>query len=542
MAAQTNKATHWADNYAARIVGERDRSRSGRPHYTCASGITPSGTIHIGNFREMITVDLIVRALKDRGEPVRFIYSWDDYDVFRKVPKNVPDVTEFEQHLRLPITKIPDPWGETESYARAHESRVERVLPELGLEPEYLYQAQRYERGDYAEGIRTALAARDDIRSILNEHRTSPLPEQWWPVSVFSRFTGRDNTTVLDWDGEWSLTYRCDDTQKSETVDIRSAGCVKLPWRVDWPMRWAYEHVDFEPAGKEHHSAGGSFDTAKQIAARVYDYEAPVSFKYDFISIKGMGGKISSSSGEVVAIDDVLEVYQPEVVRYLFAGTRPNAEFAISFDLDVIKIYEDYDRCERVYFGVEEVGEKKRAKEARIYELSQIRSSSSAEAPGGNLTPPVQVPFRHLCNLLLISAGDIESALDRFGGLENSDRERARVRARCAWNWIENHAPQEFRFTLRSGRDVPLELASAEGTALRKLAAEIEAKFDEHDEKSLQTAVYDIARGEGLEPADFFTAMYRVLIEKEKGPRLAGFLKTLGRETVLDILAPYLSE
>ena len=80
-------------------------------------------------------------------------------------------------------------------------------------------------------------------------------------------------------------------------------------------------------------------------------FSAPVTFPYDFLSIKGRGGKISSSSGEVVSLREMLEIYQPEVVRYLFASTRPNTEFAISFDLDVIKIYEDYDRCERIAFG-----------------------------------------------------------------------------------------------------------------------------------------------------------------------------------------------
>ncbi|WP_315329411.1 class I tRNA ligase family protein, partial [Treponema socranskii] len=81
---------HWADRVADTIVSERGE----RDLYTCASGITPSGTVHIGNFREIITVDLVVRALRDRGKNVRFIYSWDDYDVFRKVPANMPNQDE----------------------------------------------------------------------------------------------------------------------------------------------------------------------------------------------------------------------------------------------------------------------------------------------------------------------------------------------------------------------------------------------------------------------------------------------------------------
>ena len=66
-------------------------------------------------------------------------------------------------------------------------------------------------------------------------------------------------------------------------------------------MRWSVEGVDFEPAGKDHHSEGGSFSTSKGIARKVYDHEPPVTFQYDFLSIKGRGGKISSSSGEVIS-------------------------------------------------------------------------------------------------------------------------------------------------------------------------------------------------------------------------------------------------
>ena len=74
---------HWADTTASRVIKEQGDKRK----YVCASGITPSGHIHIGNFREVITTDLIVRALESRGKDVRFIYSWDDYDRLRKIPK-----------------------------------------------------------------------------------------------------------------------------------------------------------------------------------------------------------------------------------------------------------------------------------------------------------------------------------------------------------------------------------------------------------------------------------------------------------------------
>lgn len=497
--------------------------------YVCASGITPSGTVHIGNFREIISVELVVRALRDMGKKVRFIYSWDDYDVFRKVPKNMPEQELLESYLRKPITLVPDTRFGYSSYAEANEKDLEALLPQVGVEPEYIYQAERYRSGYYAEGIRRALEKREEIRAILNEHRTAPLPEDWWPVSVFSTFTDRDNTTILGWDGAWGLTYRCEDTGKEETLDLRKTSAVKLPWRIDWPMRWKHEGVDFEPAGKDHHSEGGSFDTGRKIVKDIYGGEAPVTFQYDFIRIKGRGGKISSSSGEVIGLSEVLEVYQPEVLRYLFAGTRPNTEFAISFDLDVLKIYEDYDKCERIYFGEQEVGEKKREKESRIYEFSQVQ--------GVPEKMPVQIPFRHLCNLLQINSGDIEAVLGQFD-LDEEQTRRMKVRAACAWNWIRNFSPEDFRFRLQTTGDEPVVLDEKQRKLIRALKAVVE-KMDEHSEESLGTAIYDIAREEEVEAKDFFSVVYRVLIGKEKGPRLAGFLLTVGKERVLDILQRY---
>ncbi len=516
---------HWADSTAEKIV----RQKGEKDVYVCASGITPSGTVHIGNFREIISVELVVRALRELGKKVRFIYSWDDYDVFRKVPKNMPEQELLEGYLRKPITLVPDTRSGCSSYAEANEKDLEALLPTVGVEPEYIYQAKRYRSAYYAEGIRRALERREEIRAILNEHRTKPLPEEWWPASVFSTFNDRDNTTVLDWDGEWGLTYRCEDTGNEETLDLRTTAAVKLPWRIDWPMRWKHEGVDFEPAGKDHHSEGGSFDTGRRIVKEIFEGESPVTFQYDFIRIKGRGGKISSSSGEVVGLPEVLEIYQPEIVRYLFAGTKPNSEFAISFDLDVLKIYEDYDRCERIYFGAQEVGEKKKFKESRIYELSQVH--------GVPEKMPMQVPFRHLCNLLQINSGDIKTVLSQFD-LDDEQYRRLKVRAVCAWNWIRNFSPEDFRFRLQGAEDAVVELDDQQRRVLEAMRGEVE-KLDDHTEESLGTAIYDIARNEEIEPKALFSMVYRVLIGKEKGPRLAGFLFIVGKEKVLKILSRY---
>jgi len=527
---EQKKALHWADQTAEKIIAEWGERES----YTCASGITPSGTVHVGNFREMISVDLVVRALRDRGKKVRFIYSWDDYDVFRKVPLNMPQPEMLEKYLRFPITMVPDPWGRDSSYARHHEVDVESVLPKVGIHPEFLYQADRYRSGMYAEGMKKALQNREHLKTILDKYRDEDhkIQGEWWPVSVFCSACERDTTEILGWDGDWGLHYRCESCGHEETGDLRTLKGAKLVWRVDWPMRWEHEKVDFEPAGKDHHTEGGSFDTSKYVVKDVYGRKPPVTFRYDFIGIKGSPGKMSSSKGKVVDLPDLLRVYQPEVVRYLFAGTRPNTEFVISFDLDVIKIYEDYDKTERLYWGAEKAkDEEVKARESRIYELSQVDKVPAEQ--------PYQVPFRHLCNLLLIHQGDIGRVLAELPPLSASQEALVRQRAACAWYWIEECAPEDFRFSVRKPGE-KASLSQPETEALRHLRDDVVAKLESFsDEKLVAEAIYKAAESSGVDGKTLFRAAYQALIAKDQGPRLAGFLRTLGKEKVLAILAAY---
>ena len=133
----------WSDQLAFGTT----RKFPDREEYVCAAGISPSGIVHAGNFREIITVDFVVKSLKERGEDVRFIYSWDDYDRFRKVPSNVPD--EWEQYLGLPLSEVPDPEGCHDSYADHFESKLEEELEDMHMDIEFIRQSEKFEEGEY---------------------------------------------------------------------------------------------------------------------------------------------------------------------------------------------------------------------------------------------------------------------------------------------------------------------------------------------------------------------------------------------------------
>ena len=529
---QRRELCHWADQMAARII----RERGDLPLYTCASGITPSGTVHIGNFREIITVDLVARALRSRGKQVRFIYSWDDYDVFRKVPANMPAQETLAQFLRFPITMVPDTTERDENYARHHEMDVERELPRVGIFPEFLYQASRYRANRYAEGMRKALQNRDLIKWCLNAYRDDAHKmkddDVYWPVAAFCRNCNKDTTEITGYDGEYGVSYRCTDCGHEETGDLRTSPEFKLGWRVDWPMRWNEERVVFEPGGKDHISPGGSYDTAKLVSKKVYDWDAPITMKYDFVGLKGVPGKMSSSKGKVISLVDALEVYQPEVLRYIFAINKPDHEFAVSFDLDVITMYEAYDRTERIAWGVDKAkSEDLYLKEKRVYALAQV-----ADVPSGM---PYQVPFRLLTTLLQTYSGDVDAVIASLGDVRSEQEETLRRRCACAWYWVNECAPDEFRFALRTDGS-KADLSAAEANAVRAIRDEVLPVMDEcAADKDLQQKVYDVATANGMEAKSLFTVMYRVLVNKDQGPRLASFMRIIGREKLAQILSAY---
>ncbi len=202
---------HWADYMAEKIIRERGGDKE---EYVVESGITPSGYVHIGNFREFFTAYIVGHALRDRGKTVRHIHMWDDYDRFRKVPKNVPP--EWKEHLTKPVREVPDPWGGChESYADHFMSLFEEEVSKLGIEVDFLHASELYQSGEYAEEIRLALEKRDEIKAILDKYRERakqpPLEDSWQPVMIYCPYCRRE-AEFVSWDGEWKVSYKCPPT------------------------------------------------------------------------------------------------------------------------------------------------------------------------------------------------------------------------------------------------------------------------------------------------------------------------------------------
>ena len=486
----------WADKIAEDIIKKNPKKKV----YVCASGITPSGEVHIGNFREVITTDLVVKALEQKGKKARFIYSWDDFDRFRKIPANLPNKEKYEKYLGMPLSDIPSP-EKGKSYAEFFVEQFEKGLKNVSVNPEFIQQSEMGKKSKYAELIKTALEKKDIIKKILDKYRKEPLASDWIPITVYCEKCMKDSTTVLSHKG-YEIEYECECGAKDK-IDFRKKGLVKLVWRVDWPARWVYEDVDFEPGGIDHSTPGGSYTTAKEIVKQVYSGKTPLYQFYEWVRIKG-GTEFSSSKGNVTTLADVEEIYEPEVLRYLFVGTRPNKGFQISFDKDVMKIYEDFDTLEEKYYT-----NKLNPQEKRAYELSKLKIDKKK---------PERIGFRHLITLILV-------------GENKNLKGNNKVRAEKVKNWIEKYAEDDMKFEIQT--KINLKLNKEEKEILLKLKDILKKDLTED---KLMNEFYELCKESNIGFKDFFKLSYRTIINKEKGPRLASLILSAGKDKIIKLL------
>ena len=54
-------------------------------------------------------------------------------------------------------------------------------------------------------------------------------------------------------------------------------------------------------------------------------------------------------------------------------------------------------------------------------------------------------------------------------------------------------------------------------------------------DKELHEKLYEMIHKVELQPSEAFTLLYGILISKEKGPKLAGFMRIIGKEKIASL-------
>ena len=490
---------HWADVIAEKLEG------SG-PH-TIATGITTFGPSPIVNRLRSKTAVAVYRALLDRGVQARLIYIADTFDRLRRLYPFLPE--SFNEHIGKPLSQIPCPEGCCASYADHFLTPFLKSMERLGIRPEVYRADVLYKEGKYNDAIKTAFSRKDDIARILKEVSGRDVPEGWSPFDAICKVCGRTNTTHVtgfDLDAE-TVDYVCS-CGSSGTVSMAGGG--KLVWRVDWPARWPIFRVTVEPFGKDHATAGGSYDTGKRISEEIYGYPAPFPMVYEWIHLKGVGA-MHSSTGIVVTIQEMLDVVPPEVLRYLIIRNKPEKHIEFDPGLPLLSLVDEYDQ---------------RKGDERAIELSNVSKSG-----------PFEIPFRHMVTAVQIARGDEEQlfvALKRSGYDVISRREEILGRARNVQVWLQKYAPKYVKFQLQETLPAAVNnLSPAERQALGLLAGRIEDKTA----AEIHDLVYVVAKEMNLDSKKFFQAIYLTFLGDRQGPKVGWFLASLDRDFVRSRLA-----
>jgi lysyl-tRNA synthetase class 1 len=304
----------------------------------------------------------------------------------------------------------------------------------------------------------------------------------------------------------------------------------KLTWRVDWPARWKALGVTVEPFGKDHASRGGSYDTGVAISREIFGYEAPHPIVYEWIML-GQKGAMSSSTGVVVSISDMLKVVPPEVLRYLIIRTKPEKHIRFDPALPLLNLVDEFERLHS--------SEKATSYDKRMIELSHAAGLCHTD-----------IPFKHMTTIYQVAAGDFDRIMNIVGraGYDTSNEKCIRELADNVGNWLEMYAPDNAKFSVQE--ELPVSAATLNDFQRAFLSSFADAleKSGELNGEQYHNLVYssketgsdlntDIAATldvapESLEvnPKELFKAIYISVLGQASGPKAGWFLSSLEKD------------
>jgi len=496
-------------------------------HHVIATGITPSGPIHVGNMREVLTAELVHRACLDIGLDAELIYVADDADPLRKVYPFL-DQDTYAPYVGHMLAETPAPDGNG-SYAEHFLAPFLAALKELDIRPRVVNNRQSYLDGLHHNATRQLCEGAQAVQEILTDVSGRDVPDGWFPWTVRREDGVLGGVEVTDW--SWPVVeYRMPDGTTGVANIEKAEG--KLPWRLDWPARWGWLDVTFEPCGKDHFSAGSSFDTGRAIAEWL-DQRPPESMMYEWIYLRGEGA-MSSSTGNLVETQELLGFVPPEILRFLVARNRPKRH--IDFDLgDLLSLADEYERTAQRWLAELEAkpdvlpskGGAKRADEHRRYELSRIGEVTES--------PTAAIGSAHLAMVVQLkpSTEEVRNALAATHGLDPAELQGMDRRIERMRTYVDSeHLPEAARLRVRTAGE-PI---SEEHHGVLNTLRHFWSKVDTWDAEILQNTISEVSQAANATPKQVYTGAYAALLGRESGPRLGSLAAALGRRVTLNLL------
>lgn len=497
---------------------------------------TPSGRIHVGALRGVVIHDLLYKAILENGLKARFTYVFQDFDPMDAIPSYLPFDT-WEKYAGMKLYEVPSPVKGFKNFAQYYAKEFQDVFESINCHPEIIWESDYYLAGKMNDVVRKALDSSKKIREIYKRVAKAEKPADWHPFQAVCEKCRKIGTThVYEWDGEF-VYYKCMLQMVAWAKGCGNKGKIspfngngKLHWKVDWPALWTIIGVTVEGSGKDHMSAGGSYDVAKALCEEVFNYPTPYPVPYEWFTIGGR--KMSSSKGIGVSAKEISGILPPEVLRFLIVRTPVGTALDFNpFGDTILNLFDDYDRCMNAYFDkLEEKIPEGKAGEvledfARIVKLSEVMP-----LPEKRLYIP---RFRTVVNILKTKT-DILEFFETQKGEKFTDEEKGILEERVVYAevYLKNYAEEESKVEFLETLPEDFTLTDPQKSFIKKLAENL-GKEKSKDREKIQEIVFNTLKETGAKAKEVFSGLYQILIGKDHGPKTSDLILEFGIEKVV---------
>jgi lysyl-tRNA synthetase, class I len=522
------RSNAWPFEEAKKLVARLKRSP--KDVVIFETGYGPSGLPHIGTFGEVARTTMVrhaFRVLTDDKIKTRLIAFSDDMDGLRKVPDNVPNQDLLAQHLGMPLTRVPDPFGTHPSFGEHNNARLRAFLDHFGFEYEFMSSTACYTSGRFDEALLKLLERFDKVMAIMLPSLREERAQTYSPFLPIDPQTGVVlQVPVIGHDAKaGTITYEDPETKQPVTTQV-TGGRTKLQWKPDWAMRWIALGIDYEMAGKD-------LIDSVQLSGKIckaLDGAPPEGFNYElFLDEKGQ--KISKSKGNGLTIDEWLRYASPESLS-LFMYREPKAAKRLYFDV-IPRTVDEYQQHLDGY-------ERQDAKQRLSNPVWHIHAGKPPK-------PDMPITFQML--LTLVSSSNAENA-ETLWGFIGRYRPGVTPKTHPKLDALVGYAIHYFRdFVLPAKRfREPTQAERGALIALRDALAQLPPTATA---EQIQDVVYEIGRREPFldktgkiktkdgRPGvalEWFNLLYQVLLGQEKGPRFGSFVALYGLRNTVDMI------
>ena len=503
----------WPFQEAERILKKIGNKVPDKGYVLFETGYGPSGLPHIGTFGEVARTTMVRQAFHKISDiPTRLFCFSDDMDGLRKVPGNLPNPEMLAKHMDMPLTSIPDPFGEMESFGHYMNAKLRSFLDRFGFEYEFFSATECYKSGMFDKILLEALAKYDQIMDLMLPTFREERKATYSPFMPVCPETGRVLQVLITDRGNGTVIYK-NDSGKSVEVPVTGGHC-KLQWKPDFGMRWAALGVDYEMYGKDHMPNAEIYSSI----CRIFDKEPPVQFFYELF-LNEAGEKISKSKGNSITIDEWL-TYAPIESMSLFMYQSPSKAKRLYFDV-IPKNVDEYLTFNRKYHEEPE--------------LTKRLANPAYHIHNGNV-PIIEmfgISFSLLLNLA--SACNPEDKEVLWGFIAKYAKDATPEKAPYL-DHLTGFAVRYYNDFIKVNKSY-LSPTDAHHKILKDIYNMLEQTAGNETAEEIQNKIYEIGMNAGYENLrDYFKDLYQILLGQTEGPRLGSFIQLFGKERTKELI------